>query len=197
MQDIRKMLQDDAAKEQLKMPAGHQAIFKRRLSKELPKAQKNSYWFLKIAASVIIVVGIGFGAFKMANSPIDAKMATTTSEKPEKVTEQPRMITLGDLSPDLKKVETYYVANINLELSELNVTPQNKQLLDGYLARLGVLNTEYESLTKELNTIGPNEKTVTALINNLQLRLQLLQKLKEKLNELKLENNETFKNEQL
>lgn len=196
MQDIRKMLQDDAAKEQLKMPAGHQAIFKKRLKKELPKTQQNSHWFLKIAASVVIAVGIGIITFKMVSTPNQTTVATT-SEEPKKTSEQPRMITLGDLSPDLKKVETYYVANINLELSELNVTPQNKQLLDGYLARLGVLNTEYESLTKELNTIGPNEKTVSALISNLQLRLQLLQKLKEKLNELKLENNETFKNEQL
>ena len=100
-------------------------------------------------------------------------------------------ISLGDLSPDLKKLEQYYVANINLELAQLQVSKENRDLVDGYMSRLSELNDEYQRLNNELNQMGPNEQTVAALIKNLQLRLQLLQKLKEKLNEIKIKKNET------
>ena len=44
----------------------------------------------------------------------------------------------------------------------------------------------------ELNQLGPNDQTISALIKNLQLRLQLLQKLKEKLNEVQSSKNEQY-----
>jgi hypothetical protein len=105
------------------------------------------------------------------------------------VTEQ-QGISLGDLSPDLKKIEDYYVVNINLALADLEISQENKDLVDDYMKRLGELNAEYTKLNKELNEIGPNDQTITALIKNLQLRLQLLQKLKSKLYEFKTSENE-------
>ena len=91
------------------------------------------------------------------------------------------MKTLCDLSPNLKKVEDYYLASINLELSKIEVTPRNKELFDGYVDRLQELNTEYQNLTIELNENGPLEETIDALIDNLKLRLSLLSRLKEQL----------------
>ena len=55
---------------------------------------------------------------------------------------------------------------------------------DGYLAKLEDLNNEYNRLTNELIQTGPNEQTVNALIDNLKFRLNLLYRLKDKLNEL-------------
>jgi len=55
------------------------------------------------------------------------------------------------------------------------------------------LDKEYNSLNAELSKVGPTEATVTALIDNLKLRLDLLFKLKNKLKELKNQNNEEFK----
>jgi hypothetical protein len=63
-------------------------------------------------------------------------------------------------------------------------------MVDSFIERLAELNEAYGKLNIELNSIGPNDQTITALIKNLQLRLQLLQKLKIKLNELKLAENE-------
>jgi hypothetical protein len=99
-------------------------------------------------------------------------------------------ISLGDLSPDLKKVENYYLANINLALSELEVSEANKAVVDGFMTQLAELDREYKKLNGELNALGPNDRTITALIRNLQLRLQLLYKLKDKVNELKKFNHE-------
>jgi flagellar motility protein MotE (MotC chaperone) len=103
----------------------------------------------------------------------------------------PSGVSLGDLSPDLRKLEQYYTASINLELASLDISEENRELADDYISRLGDLNTEYKQLNEELNEIGPNEQTITAMIQNLQYRLQLLLKLKEKLNELKSSKNET------
>ena len=92
---------------------------------------------------------------------------------------------MGDISPDLKKVEDYYLANINFELSKVTLTPENKDLIDGYLTQLETLNQEYKRISLELTHSGPNELTVNALITNLKFRLNLMYRLKEQLETLK------------
>ena len=74
----------------------------------------------------------------------------------------------------MQKIESYYVANINLELANLEVSDENNDLVDSYMEQLAMLDAEYKKLNKELNTIGPKDQTIEALIQNLQLRLQLL-----------------------
>ncbi len=81
-------------------------------------------------------------------------------------------------------MEDYYLANINLELSKVKLTPENKELFDGYVVKLEELNKEYKPLSVELTENGPNELTVSALIDNLKLRLNLLYRLKEQLQDL-------------
>ena len=77
------------------------------------------------------------------------------------------------------------MASIQTEISNIEETPENKELLNGYFEKLGELTKEYKVLTTELNSEGLNEKSINALIENLQLRLKLLYQLKEQLNELK------------
>ena len=88
---------------------------------------------------------------------------------------------MGDVSPGLKKVEDYYLASINLELSKMTYTPETKELFDGYLIQLNALDKEYQKLSLELTETGPSELTVNALIDNLKLRLNLLYRLREQL----------------
>ena len=56
------------------------------------------------------------------------------------------------------------------------------------------LNEEYDKLTEELNDNGPNEGTLDALIDNLKFRLNLVLRLKEKLQEF---NDDTFAEESI
>ena len=120
------------------------------------------------------MLGFSFGAYQFLGSEQVAEIPVETVATKS----------LGDISPQLKKVEDYYLANINLELSKMKVTPESKELFDGYLERLEELNKEYAALADELTQSGPSELTVNALINNLKLRLNLLYRLKEKLSEL-------------
>jgi len=71
----------------------------------------------------------------------------------------------------------------------MEVTPESKELFDGYLVKLDELNKEYTRLEEELAQSGPNEQTINSLIDNLKLRLNLLYRLKEKLSELNKSNN--------
>jgi predicted RNase H-like nuclease (RuvC/YqgF family) len=190
--DLRKLFEKEREEKRFKMKEGHEDRFFSKLDRELPKDPPKkkvfSLW-MQIAASVVVAVGLSFYYLNSNEGPVDSDEKVTVVDR-----DTPNIgvqgISLGDLSPDLKKIETYYTTNINLQLSELAEDPGNKELVDSYMDRLAELNKEYQRLNQELNELGPNDQTINALINNLQLRLQLLQKLKTKLNQLKSSKNE-------
>lgn len=181
-QDIRKLFENEQQLSNQKMAAGHEARFLQKLDDSLPQYQsKSSFGFLRIAASVVILIGMSFGAYKY--------FSPTIVQDDQSVEVVERASPLGEISPQLKKVEDYYLASINMELSKMKVTPDNKEMFDGYLEQLEELNKEYVVLSDELTASGPSERTVNALIDNLKLRLNLLYRLKEKLSELSNESN--------
>jgi len=187
-QDLRKLFEEQRKKETYQINKGHEDRFFNKLESELPeKITSNSYFWLKIAASIIIMVGIASYIYRNSFGETNPDTTIVNNEDSK---EKEANISLGDLSPDLEKIENYYVANINLELANLEISNENKGVVDGYMEQLEVLDAEYKRLNKELNEVGPNDQTIEALIQNLQLRLQLLKKLKAKLNQLKLSKNE-------
>lgn len=172
------------------MEQGHQARFLDRLEREFPaQRRKNGYspW-LGIAASLLILIGLSLYFFKpFERLPGNENRSVVEREGPQSVGQT---ISLGDLSPDFKKIETYYTTNINLQLSDLVVNKGNRELIDGYMEQLGELDGEYQRLNRELNELGPNDQTIGALVRNLQIRLELLQRLKSKMDQLKSSKNE-------
>ncbi|MDB9720980.1 hypothetical protein OAA67_03790 [Winogradskyella sp.] len=181
-QDLRNLFEKDPEEQHIKMSDGHEARFLQKLENKLPKTpHKNRFNFLNIAASIIVILGFSYGVyyvFPANEGVINATEVVNTDLK-----------TLGDVSPDLKKIEDYYLASINLQLSRVKLTPENKELFDGYVLRLKELNEEYNRLTQELNTNGPHTETLDALIDNLKFRLNLVMRLKEKLQAF---NDDTF-----
>lgn len=184
-QDVRKLAKENMDT-MARMKTGHAERFLERLEKQLPghkSSRANRFLWMKmsIAASLIVVLTLSY----FLPRPDNPANLPTTTEKNDKIKEQ---ITLGDLSPGLKKIELYYILNIQSELADLQVTDSNKQLIDNYLKKLSGLDDEYKDLSNDLNTIGPNSQTITALIQNLQTRLNLLYQLDEKLKQLKKSN---------
>lgn len=185
-QDLRKIFEKERAKK-FRLKDGHETRFAQKLEESMP-VKRNSSWALwSIAASVAVLIAVGLFTFTSEESmnEIPTTVVETTPENPAA-----NGITIGDLSPDLKKVEQYYVGQINLELASLDVSKENKIVVDGFMKELDALNKEYAELNKELNDLGPNDQTIGALIKNLQLRLQLLHKLNTTLNNLKSSENE-------
>ncbi|MEL6304028.1 MAG: hypothetical protein AAFQ20_04485 [Bacteroidota bacterium] len=194
-QNLKDLFEKERSKraEETPLSTGHEQRFFDKLETALPKQKKHLVPIWSIAATIAVLVASGlFYLVKDMNKPIQEN--TKTIVEVEKDSPNSETFSLGDLSPDLKKIEDFYQANITLELSRLKVDTENKVLVDGVMEQLAELNAEYQTLTEELNVVGPNDDTISALINNLQLRLKLLQKLKSKLNQLKSSQNEQESN---
>lgn len=176
-QDLKNMFKEDRLKVQSgAMPKGHEVRFLKRLEQEFPVTRPNHRFKLwGIAASITLLMALGFAAYRYFQNP----EATIPMDE-----QAVALKSLGDVSPDLKKIEDYYVANINFELANVQLTPASKELFDSYIERLEALNKEYEKLSLELTESGPSELIVSALIDNLKLRLNLLYRLKEQLKEI-------------
>lgn len=187
-QDLRNLFEKDSNAQNAKMSKGHEARFLSKLDDALPQETKASrFSFLNIAASVVVILGLSFGAYQfLNNSGVDIPEGTEIVNGGESKKD---IKSMGEVVPDLKRVEDYYLASINLELSKVQMTPENKDLVDGYIQRLKELNDEYDNLILELNENGPNEATLDALIDNLKFRLNLVMRLKDKLQEF---NDDSF-----
>jgi len=192
-QDIKDIIKNSQP-EKVQMPIGHEDRFAKKLEAAFKAEVANDgitkfQWF-KIAAVLVAFIGVGiFGYFAINGNTFPQ------SENEMVVVENPvntNQYSLGDISPDLKKMENFYLTGINVQLASLEINPENSELIDGYMEQLNQLDFAYKDLNKELNSVGPTEATVIALIDNLKLRLDLLFKLKDKLKELKNQNNEQF-----
>lgn len=180
-QDIREALKNTSKKE-VELSANHVNKFEALLNKEMhqPKNKTNNFKWLYIAASIVLLLSLGIKLYPTKNIELlDPETSSVQASSAQKE------ISLGSISPEFETIETYYKNSIDLEISQLELTDENKEMIDGYLLKIGELTQEYTSLTKELNTNGVNDATIDALISNLQLRLQLLQRLKKQLKQLK------------
>ncbi|MEZ4809185.1 MAG: hypothetical protein R2819_02390 [Allomuricauda sp.] len=189
--DLRELFARERETQTHALKKGHDSRFLSKLEEKLPIEKPNRkqglvFW-LGVAASIVAVLGLGI--YFLPGSKTIGPDANTNIVKEGNQEAQYRTISLGDLSPDLKKIENYYLTNINVQLSELEINATNKEIMDDFMEKLADLDTEYHRLNGELNELGPNDQTISALIKNLQLRLQLLQKLKTKLNQLKTSKN--------
>ncbi len=170
-------LRDKIKKEKMKreLPNNHRKIFEKLLQKELHQKTKRNFTFLKVAASVILLIGLSFTGYHLFNSNVSQEVVITKDKSGNKIH------SMADISPDLKKVEAYYLTQINYQLAKITITDENRDLLEVYLSQLSDLQKEYNNLNTQLNPNEINEDTLDALIENLQLRLQLLRQLKNKL----------------
>ena len=158
-QDLREMFKKEKEGKKFVINKGHEERFLDKLNREIPKDKKYYKPWLGIAASLVVLISIGFGLlFFNDNDNIKTKIVDKGSND-KKDTE----FTFGDLSPDLKKVENYYVANINIELAKLEVSPDTKDLIDSFMEQLNNLNLEYKTLNLELKELGPNDQTITII----------------------------------
>ena len=173
--DLRERFKEEKMIREL--PANHRSVFEKKLKEELHQKKRIPMRFLSIAATVLVLFGLGF-VFTL-QQPVDERTSPQTTE-----------VSLEDYSPELKKIENYYLTAINLELASLEVTDENRALLDDYLRRMNGLTKEYELLSKQLRADTIDEELINNLIDNLQMRLQLMVELKNELKKIKTANNE-------
>ena len=137
-QDIREMFKNEDSGSKEKLNRGHQNRFEAKLDKTLPVERSgNNYLFLKIAAVLVVAIGIGLFFF---NSPgnQDAQNQSVASQTEDGTEETiiEKQFQLSDVSPEFKKIENYYLAGINMELAKLEINNDNKALIDSFMLQM-------------------------------------------------------------
>lgn len=94
------------------------------------------------------------------------------------------------LSQEFVQAEDYYITMISqrkLQIQE-QLTPEQQ---NQFLSDINQLDSMYAELKKTYQTNASNERVVDAMISNLQLRLEILNRQLEILENVKNQNNET------
>ena len=180
--DIRDILKENSRRS-LELSKDHRTKFEERLHRSKTPKVRN-HIFLKIAASILIIASISIGYLALNHQPSEAINNSIQNSS---------IVDLGSVSPEMKQIENYYLTAINYEMASIEINPEAKEVMDKYLEKISDLTKAYKQLNIDLSENGITEKTINALITNLQLRLQLLLELKDTLNELKtskITNNE-------
>jgi len=175
--DLRDKIKNESVMKEL--PINHRKIFEEKLHKDLHVRQMFNYKFLKIAASVLILLSLGISSYQFYRSN-KTPQEIVQSEEESGV----KFNSMGDISPNLKKVEDYYLTHINYQISKIKITDENRAFLDAYFVELGKLQDEYSNSIAEINSDEISEETINVLINNLQMRLKLMYQLKAQLKKI-------------
>lgn len=155
--------------------AGHEQRFLKKLSGEsgvvrlMPK--RNSWWRpLSIAASIMLLFAVGASLY--TNQP-------TIDEQ------------LAEISPEVSQTQFYFASLIEDQMEELEKenTPETKKIVDDAMVQLNKLEINYKKLEQDLLNGGNSKLILSAMITNFQTRIDLLQEVMDK-----IENIKTFKN---
>jgi len=157
-------------------PEGHQHRFLDKLNNQ-PKIEKNTIHYLRrvisIAAVLAVIVTIS-GLFINTN----VKAAD-----------------LASVSPEMEQTQSFFTSTINKELKTLKGfnSLETETLVQDALKQLEILESKYELLKKDLVVSGNDKRVIYAMISNFQNRIELLEQVINKIEEVK--NLNTQKNE--
>ncbi len=147
---------------------GHFERFKARQKKYNKKSFREDFKFvLKIAAMVVFVLSLGIFTYNQLY----------TSKTP--VANLNNGVSLGEVSAEYKEVEQYLKSNVNTKLQELkNLKCEKGDIKKAtILEELNRLDVTYRTLQKELRSNENDERIINAMINNYQLRVNILNKV--------------------
>ncbi|MGF7075222.1 hypothetical protein [Mucilaginibacter sp. 3215] len=134
---------------------------------------------LKVAASVIIIMGIGFGIY------IQSQKGT-------------KGVDLAAINPEYAQQQVRYASLVETKLTELKSASKNDpQLYKEFSAEIAKMDSTYKKLNNDLATSPNQERVLRAMIRNLQIQTEVLtQQLNviEQFNQMKKEQNNETKN---
>jgi len=142
------------------------------------------FFFMRVAAAVVLLLGCGLTLLLMKqNAPEISNNTLVVNEQ----------TAIQRIAPELVEVEAYYVHQISAKKSQLSAYDlkllglDEDQAIEQELARL---DSSYTQLKKQLYTNPNTEEIVGAMIQNLQIRIEVLNRQLEVLQRLeKMEQN--------
>jgi hypothetical protein len=168
MNNIKDILhENDAPAETPALPKGHRAEFLQKLSATETNSNfaKSFLYWRAIAAACVLLIAIG--AFVFANYG--------------KETAQP------SLFAEMKAIEDEYLQNIASEWETFQLSANDSYLVKKYEERLQHLDASYQELKATFLVQKNSLTTLEKMIQNLQMRLTLLQEIQQHLKRLKNE----------
>jgi len=94
---------------------------------------------------------------------------------------------LENVYTELSKTQAFFTSTIHNELKKINKkrTPEKKELIDDAMKQLKILENDYESLKKDLTESGDDKRVIYAMISNFQSRINVLQHVMERIEDVK------------
>lgn len=141
---------------------GHFERFEQKLIPQKKQKSLSTKW-MSIAASIILLFGFWLGTLN-----------------------QPKQLSLADISSEMKETETFFVNTIQREIKEIEQqrNPTTEKIIEDALNQLEILEDNYQELIAELNTDGKNKRIIYAMISNYQNRIDILKDVLNKIEEI-------------
>ncbi|MCG2459569.1 hypothetical protein K8352_02270 [Flavobacteriaceae bacterium F89] len=139
---------------------GHQARFLQKLRGQKvvsqPRTEKSWWRPLAIAASIAVLLSVGLGLFNSF---------PTKNER------------IAKISPEASKTGIYFANLVNEQINVLKKesSPETERIIDDTMAQLATLDSDYQKMEQDLLQGGNSKLILSAMINNFQTRIALLQ----------------------
>jgi len=141
------------------------------VEKNLPRKRIRMYRVLRMAAAVLLILGLGIVIGRFAGQPAKTELA------------------LSDISNEYAELENFYTQKINQKISLLKDREQDEKAL----VDIKELEQEFETLKRELNaTNAKDEQIIQAMIGNYRTKIDILERVLNRTNySTKLKENES------
>ncbi|WP_266204043.1 hypothetical protein [Pontibacter kalidii] len=140
------------------------------------------FFFMRVAAAIVLLLGCGLTIFLMKQQTPDTANTLASTQSINAPASD-----VSTIAPELPEIEAYYASQIEAKKSELSeydlkvLGLDEQQVIDQELARL---DSSYVSLKNQLYTSPNTNEIVGALIQNLQIRIKVLNRQLEVLQKL-------------
>ncbi len=141
------------------------------------RRQKRNWWKpLSIAASIVLLIGLGIGYISSEPS-IEERVA--------------------EISPEASQTHFYFANLVEEQVRELEKldSPETKTIIEDTMSQLQKLEEDYSKLEKDLLEGGDSRLILSAMITNFQTRIDLLEEVMNQIDaikNLKTYNDENF-----
>lgn len=159
----------------------HQERFLEKLKDQSPHSKKGKLrmlWtpILAVAASLLLVLMLtgNFTGFGITNNQGD----------------------LAKVSPEMKETQLFYTTLIKTELAKVNSvkSPETEAMVNDALEQMEKLDLEYEKLKKDLVKSGQDKRVIFAMVSNLQQRIDILNNVLSRIEEINKLKNPNYEN---
>lgn len=155
--DLRKLFGTDEVSTK-KLPKNHEEEFLQKLEKQTTKRKNPRTFFWRVAASITIVLAVGYFAITMLGNN-----------------------TQTPLQKQVAQIEKNYLKQIDQEWETFVKTANDPDLVTYYKDRLDRLKEDYNRISDQFSQEPNNIIILEELIQNLQRRLELLKNIQKQI----------------